>query len=141
MKSPFPGMDPYLEPHWPGLHTHLVSLATGELNRTLPPDLVAQAEERLAIESNAEVLRSVSPDGRVYQAREREVAEGELAISAPYKLVLEPEPITERYLRIVRADNGQLITVIELISPSNKMGNGMEQYIKKRDELIGTGVH
>ena len=36
MKSPFPGMDPYLEPYWPGLHTHLVSLATAELNRSLP---------------------------------------------------------------------------------------------------------
>ena len=56
MPSPFPGMDPYLEPHWPGLHTQLASLATGQLNRQLPDDLVAQPEERLAIESSEEVL-------------------------------------------------------------------------------------
>lgn len=30
MKSPFPGMDPYLEPSWPGLYTVLASLATAE---------------------------------------------------------------------------------------------------------------
>ncbi len=42
MKSPFPGMDPYLEPHWPGLHTQLVALASAELNRLLPDDLVAR---------------------------------------------------------------------------------------------------
>ena len=140
MKNPFPGMDPYLEPHWPGLHTHLVSLATGQLNRNLPEDLVAQAEERLSIESG-EGSRGAAADVTVYEPRGSQVEEGGLAISAPYKLVAEAEPITERFVRILRADDGQLITVIEFISPANKTGAGLEQYLRKRDELLGSGVH
>src|SRR5438128_1098354 len=104
MKSPFPGMDPYLEPHWPGLHTQLVSLATAELNRVLPDDLAARPEERLAIETSEEVLRSVAADVVVFQPATSDMIEGGLAISAPYKLVAEMEPITERFIRIIRAD-------------------------------------
>jgi hypothetical protein len=42
MKSPFPGMDPYLERHWPDVHSALVMSARGVLNELLPPDLVAR---------------------------------------------------------------------------------------------------
>jgi len=141
MKSPFPGMDPYLEPYWPGLHTHLVSLATAELNRTLPGDLVAQAEERLSIESSDELIRTVAADVMVYKPEGPDIAEGGIAISAPYKLVVDAEPLTERFIRIICADDGRLITVIKFISPANKMGNGLEQYLQKRDELLAGGVH
>ncbi len=141
MKSPFPGMDPYLEPHWPGLHTQLAALATAELNRVLPDDLVARPEERLSIESTEELIRSVTPDVMVYQPEGTDLADGGLAISAPYKLVVSVEPITERFIRIIRADDGRLITVIEFISPANKMGNGLEQYLQRRDELLSGGVH
>lgn len=141
MKSPFPGMDPYLEPHWPGLYTQLVLLATAELNRLLPDDLVARPEERLSIESSEELLRAVAPDVAVYQPEGTDISEGGLAISAPYKLVVEAEPTTERFIRIIRADNGRLIAVIEFISPANKMSNGLEQYLQKRDELLAGGVH
>ncbi len=63
-----------------------------------------------------------------------------MAISAPYKLVVEVEPATERFIRILRSDDGRLITVIEMISPANKLG-GLEQYLQKRAELLFGGVH
>ncbi len=141
MKSPFPGMDPYLEPHWPGLHTQLAAMATGELNRILPDDLVARPEERLSIESSDELIRTVAPDVTVFQPGSPEFQEGGLAISAPYKLVVEAEPLTERFIQIITASEGRLITVIEFISPANKMGAGLEQYLQKRDELLAGGVH
>lgn len=141
MKSPFPGMDPYLEPHWPGLHTHLVSLGTAQLNRSLPEDLVAQADERLNIEgADEETLRSVAADVVVYQPGELDLSEGGIAISAPYKLVVNMEPLTQRFIRIIRAEDARLITVIEFISPANKTG-GLEQYLQKRDEFLSAGVH
>lgn len=141
MKSPFPGMDPYLEPRWPGLHTHLVSLATAQLNRILPDDLAAEAEERLSIESPAELIRSIAPDVVIHQQGSDDFTEGGVAISAPYKLVVEAEPMTERFIRIIRAGDGRLITVIEFISPANKIGDGLEPYLQKRDELLSSGVH
>ena len=39
MNSPFPGMDPYLEQHWGGVHLNLISYAEGLLNEHLPRDL------------------------------------------------------------------------------------------------------
>lgn len=141
MKSPFPGMDPYLEPHWPGLHTQLAALATSELNSLLPNDLVARPEERLSIEFAEDPIRTVAADVIVYEPEGTDLAEGGVAISAPYKLVIEAEPTTERFIRIIRADDGRLITVIEFISPANKSGSGLEQYLKKRDEVLSGGVH
>jgi len=141
MKSPFPGMDPYLEPHWPGLHTQFVALATTELNRLLPDDLVARPEERLAIENSDEAARTVVADVTVSQPDASDIAEGGLAISAPFKLMIDLEPLTERFIRILRADDGRLITVIELISPANKISAGLEHYLQKRSELLRGGVH
>ena len=143
MKSPFPGMDPYLEPHWPGLHTQLAALATAQLNGRLPDDLVARPEERVAIGSVEEYGRGVAGDVVVYQpdSTGMDPGEGGLAISAPFKLVADAEPLTERIVRIIRADDGQLVTVIEFISPANKVGAGLDEYRQKRDELLGGGVH
>ena len=39
MKSPFPGMDPYLERHWRDVHAELISLARTALNKELPQRL------------------------------------------------------------------------------------------------------
>ncbi|NLX99142.1 MAG: hypothetical protein GXY83_23640 [Rhodopirellula sp.] len=67
-------------------------LATAELNRKLPEDLVAQAEERLSIESDGDLMtRTVAADVMVYQPQGSDVEEGGLAISAPYKLVVGSE--------------------------------------------------
>ena len=41
MKSPFPGMDPYLEQRWRDLHTRLVHYSCDEIQTRLPTDLFA----------------------------------------------------------------------------------------------------
>jgi hypothetical protein len=46
MKSPFPGMDPYVEPYWPDIHLSLVIFARQSLNGSLPEDLAARADDR-----------------------------------------------------------------------------------------------
>lgn len=47
MKSPFPGMDPYLEVHWGDWHTSFVVYGRDQLQPQLPAGLFARAEERL----------------------------------------------------------------------------------------------
>jgi hypothetical protein len=61
-------------------------------------------------------------------------------IEAPYKLVVELDPIIERYIRILDP-NGQLITVVEFISPTNKRQPGLDTYREKRATLLSGGVH
>jgi hypothetical protein len=81
------------------------------------------------------------PDVTVYQPEGTDVSEGGVAVSAPFKLVVDFEPLTERFIRIIRAGDARLITVIEFISPSNKTGKGLNAYRTKRDEYISGGVH
>lgn len=40
-KSPFPGMDPYLEPHWQDLHGALVPYLRDAVDDALPDQLVS----------------------------------------------------------------------------------------------------
>jgi Protein of unknown function (DUF4058) len=47
MKSPFPGMDPYLEAHWLDVHPRLIVEASTVIQDQLGDDLVARIEERL----------------------------------------------------------------------------------------------
>lgn len=103
MASPFPGMDPYLEPHWLDVHTKLVTYAADVLNQVLPPSFIARTEERVAVETD---------------------------------WVVNLEPTTERFVRIIDA-SGELVTVIEFLSPTNKQGEGLSLYRQKRAELLG----
>lgn len=143
MTSPFPGMDPYLEPHWLDVHTALVGEARRALNRVLPEGLVARVEERVVVESEAEDrLRRIGPDARVID-HSRSAAPtdaGAVAIEAPYKLVVEADPIVERFVRVID-DVGQVVTVIEFVSPTNKREPGLGEYRERRAELLAAGVH
>jgi hypothetical protein len=144
MDSPFPGMDPYLERHWQPVHVQLVSGASRLLNRRLPADLVARPEERLAVEVDAGgpmfMRRTVLPVARVFEPSASDVG-GTATLIAPFKLVLESEPVKERFVRILTAAGERLVTVIEFVSPTNKIGEGLDTFVAKRDEMLDAGVN
>jgi hypothetical protein len=72
-RSPFPGMDPYLEPHWLDIHTKLVAYSADALNVVLPQSLIARTEERIAIASEADEPHQLAPDVRVFEMVEQNV--------------------------------------------------------------------
>ncbi len=145
MKSPFPGMDPYLEQFWPDLHARLILYASDHLEEQLPTDLIARVEERVVLETEPDPHR-VYPDVKITERPGRGVA----VRAAPRKTsFIEPviveyrgEPATETYLNILEAGPGQrLITVIEILSLTNKLpGEGQQQDRRKQKELEQTGV-
>src|SRR5688500_1583674 len=117
MKSPFPGMDPYLEPHWLDVHTKLVAYTADDLNARLPDDLVASTEERVAVESDRGEERTIGPDVRIFEPPAATTAVAESppaagAVAAPYRLLAQVEPITERFIRVIEAGTERLVTVI-----------------------------
>ena len=67
MKSPFPGMDPYLEEHWGDVHHRFITYACDQLQELLPGDLRARVEERVFVEADIPVRRVFVPDVRVYE--------------------------------------------------------------------------
>lgn len=48
----------------------------------------------------------------------------------------------ERYIEIFDTSGGRVITVIEFVSPTNKIaGDGREQYLRKQQEVRGAGIN
>lgn len=63
VRSPFPGMDPYLESRWPDVHVKLIGFMGEAIQPLLPKDLRARGEERLLLESEDE-----DADAREYRS-------------------------------------------------------------------------
>jgi Protein of unknown function (DUF4058) len=103
MKSPFPGMDPYLERHWGDVHSRLVIYIADALQPLLPEGLLARVDER------------------------------------DY---LAHEGITERYVQLIDVGFGnRVVTVIEVLSPSNKSpGDGQKLYLQKQRDILRSDV-
>lgn len=137
MKSPFPGMDPYLEAHWLDVHPRLIVEASTVIQRQLGDDLVARIEERLLIEDPMGPVRRIGPDVRIVEfgapGTVNAPASG-VAVAEPVLFHVPSEPVRQRFIEIVDvATGGRVITVIEFVSPSNKLpGDGLEQYTQKQ---------
>jgi len=135
-------MDPYLEAHCPDVHTALIAELRGALNRVLPSDLVARAEERIAVESaDDDRPRRYAADVGVLDSQPGQPwGDGPVAIRAPFVLEVERDPLVERSVHVVD-DRGRLVTVLELVSPANKRPPGLSVFRDKRRELLAGGVH
>ena len=72
MKSPFPGMDPYLERHWRDVHASLIIYARDQLQPQLPRKLCARVEERPIVEPEEGEGRSIFRDVRVVEQPSKE---------------------------------------------------------------------
>ncbi|MBI4604640.1 MAG: DUF4058 family protein [Planctomycetes bacterium] len=146
MKSPFPGMDPYLEEHWRDVHHRLVTYASDRLRPFLPGALRARVEERVYVESLPGSGRGVYPDVRVIERVRRGArtvpAPAGVAIAEPLIVAVADEPVSEGYIEIIDVSSGRrVVTVIELLSPANKLpGDGQELYLRKRKqrEIVGS---
>jgi hypothetical protein len=139
-------MDPYLEQHWRDVHHNLITFIQGELNERLPAGLRARVEERVFVESAQGVERSVYPAVRVIERAGaiagNAMGEQGSAFAAPLAIHLDDEPVSQGYIEIVDAGSGgRVITVIEILSLSNKLpGEGQDLYRKKQRELRQASV-
>lgn len=151
MKSPFPGMDPYLEQHWGDVHQAFVTYLRDSLQPQLPSGLRARMEERVYIELPEGMRREYYPDVRVIERPGRRADDGGVAVAATteaadgdYFLIdIRIEPKTESYIEVLDLRSGhRVITTIEVISPTNKRaGEGRRLYVDKRQEMIRAGVN
>jgi hypothetical protein len=147
MLSPFPGMDPYLEQYWGDIHHTLITYSRAAIQKQLPGDLVARVDERVFVEPAEGLGRNIIPDVRVVE-RVRpqegivETSNG-IAVAEPLVVHLEQdEPIRQGFIEIIDIKSGRkVVTIIEFLSPSNKIpGPGRELYLKKQEELRAGGV-
>jgi hypothetical protein len=141
MKSPFPGMDPYLEQHWRDVHQSLVVYTRDRLRPQLPGNLRARVEERVFVETDEGSYHVCYPDvHRVEYPRGHDVAvasDAAVAVAEPFVIHLHDDPCSQGYLEIIDVGTGNhVVTVIEFLSPSNKLpGEGQELYLRKQREV------
>ncbi len=148
MKSPFPGMDPYLEARWPNIHSTLISLIQETLQPRLPKMLRARSEERLLVEdSEIEEPLSYRTDVAIVQSPSRSDSvsnpAGATATIEPVAITLEQPELFDRFVQIIDTTSGnRVVTAIEILSPWNKLpGRLNDKYMKKLGDYQRAGVN
>jgi hypothetical protein len=142
-------MDPYLEDthHWAGVHNLFVGEIVGALNARLRPTYYADLEERVYISDEDDAGRKVIiPDVRILPASGKSKPSKHPASNPPPAIVCEPVEVTtllddeihETFVTVIERVSRQVVTVIEVLSPTNKISGsrGRESYTKKRAEVL-----
>lgn len=142
MRSPFPGMDPYLEARWSGVHTRFVVYLCDALTPQLPPNLVAEVEESvIAVGDEAATL--VIPDVRVQEKPSPATSPRSTASASGSPTLVSRSVPTRRLrsIRIVDVESGhRIVTAIEVLSRTNKVGKHRIAYERKTRQLLKGGA-
>ena len=139
MPSLFPGMDPFLEPHWGDVHASLIIYCRNQLQRQLPSGLVAGVEQYVSLEIDERPTR-FRPDVAVLRTGSGEQLSVTATLEAdePY---LADEPEVHRGIRIEDRE-GRLVTTIEFLSPVNKKSQSDRDVFHRRQvEFLKQGVN
>jgi hypothetical protein len=147
MPSPFPGMDPYLEGAlWTTVHFSLSAEIVRQLAPKLRPRYLVLPAERFVTETPESVAISTAdiyPDVSVAETRAvAGTAPGTAIAPAPLELAtIIPTPIPHVTIEIRDTANRQLVTAIEVLSPTNKRGDGRQEYLAKRRRILLSTAH
>ena len=146
MASPFPGMDPYLESpeNWRSFHHLLAGELMTALNQQLSPKYYADIEVHTIVDEIDIGTSAMYPDAAIFDI-DPEYPKGSTAVaipSAPHqRTAVTVEQTKLRAVRIYTSEAKELVTTIELLSPVNKRGNGLDQYRQKRRRILLSAVH
>lgn len=141
-KSPFPGMDPYLEHPslWPDVHNRLIAAIADALTPLVAPRYYIGLERRTYLLKPDDVVLIGRPDIAVIGPRPQQLPV-QTGLS-PAVAVLEVDvpmndEVGENFLEIHEVQTGKLVTVMELLSPVNKLNpKGRNEYENKRNEIF-----
>jgi hypothetical protein len=153
-------MDPYLEhPElWPSVHTELIVALRHALVSLLPASYFVTVELReyeitlaelellgigdVSVTRERETVQRSNGPQYVPSAEASPQSDDEHAPAGPTVLTVEVPrlvPVRERYLEIRHPPTHELITMIEILSPTNKRsGKGRQQYEEKRQEIVSS---
>lgn len=149
MRSPFPGMDPYLEGElWTTVHSQLAAEIARQLAPKIAPRYVARTEKRFVVtapDDLEEAEISIYTDVGVRTVKAGHKAKGAAARAVVEAPLLMPTLMEEKaphyWVEILDAKRRTLVTAIELLSPFNKRGQGRLEYLRKRESLLASPAH
>ncbi|HEY3789827.1 MAG TPA: DUF4058 family protein, partial [Urbifossiella sp.] len=157
MPSPFPGMDPWLERRgiFPDLHNRFIAELSSTLNALVPPPYFAAIGTRIIIEKDdrdqffepdVDILKPVGLNGSHGPGGGGGVATATAPIVevSPVHVHVPWEEFTEWMIEVRTGDGEEeLITSIEVLSPSNKRegSKGRAEYLHKQNEMCERRVN
>lgn len=142
-------MNPYLESadYWRDLHSRLINAISDLLQPQLRPRYNARIEERITV---MPLERQISPDVSIvrntlreaavmYEVEQRPSTQKDKTIAEPLLVEADDLPPRETYIEIISVDTREVITAIEVLSPTNKAkGDGLEAYTRKRRNVLSS---
>ncbi len=153
MSSPFPGMNPYLENPdlWSEVHHRLITAIADDISSHLSEKYRVAIEKRTYRLDSEDSLLIGIPDVAIFKAKKTDkksdLSSGKTAVmtlpetenkSVTVTLPL-PLEIREGYLEIREVATGNVVTVIEVLSPTNKRTKeGRNAYLEKRQQILGS---
>ena len=148
MPSPFPGMNPYLEQEavWQDFHQSFMPAARAALATQVGDEYVVKVEQNLFIHELGAESRQLFARADVAVSSpsfDKSQAKGASTVAPAYVAVPLPAVDEERhgYLEILDRQHFELVTIIELLSPSNKSGADRAAYLNKRRKYVESGVN
>ena len=141
MPSPFPGMDPWIESteYFGDFHDAMIYLIRSAINERAPKRYAARGTQLVWMDDDQ--IRE--PDVGVLGRRVNHSFNGPLTLAGA--LAVEEEiamvEVEQRYLEIFSKDGMRLVTVIEILSRSNKRpgDKGRDAYLQKQKECKEKG--
>jgi hypothetical protein len=148
MPSPFPGMNPYLEQAsaWHDFHQSFLPRVRDLLSLQVLPRYFVKIEEHLYVhELDPEQWRFVGRADLALKPR-APLPSGPGSVRATVAPAYVRVPIFDVehsvYLEIRDREKHELVTVIEMLSPSNKFpGKDRDKYIAKRNDVLSSSTN
>ena len=148
MPSPFPGMNPSLEQAdvWQDFHQSFIPLLRQLLAEQVRPKYLVKIEEQIFIHELPEDQCWLIGRGDMTVSRADADSAGTaiVLLEAPAigRAPLRVDVERHAFLEIRDRGNRQLVTVLELLSPSNERpGLDREQYLATRHRWLTSSVH
>ena len=148
MPSPFPGMNPYVEQDdaWHDFHEKFLPAFAERLVPQVRPHYIVKLDEHVYVHELPPEPRRLAGRADILVGQRGEPGTPQPGIGlldAPAHVLLPTHDIERvAFLEIRDRRSRELVTVVELLSPANKcLGGDREQYLAKRETLLGGRVH
>jgi hypothetical protein len=149
MPSPFPGMNPFLEQEeaWHDFHERFMPAAAARLSPQVGENYIVKIDENVYIhEIEGNGSRRLLGRGGVFVAElppGSASASATATLDAPATIELAAVDVeSDSVIEIRDRWSRELVTIIELLSPSNKMpGLDRDQYLSKRRRILHSSTH
>lgn len=147
MDNPFPGMNPYLEQPelWHQVHNRLIIAIADDLTPQVAPTYLVAIEERVYQSVEESLLVGIADVALTRRSTADPQPLGSTATAnriapIPVRVPL-PQEVTERFLEVRSTKIGEVVCVIEVLSPKNKRAkDGRAAYESKRQKILGSST-